>query len=194
MRIAFTGAGGTGKTTLATYVAEKWGIPFLGNTARDVMKEMGVENEAAQANLSPETVLALQQGIFERFKDLRRLTPSFVSDRLLLDNYTYSTLRCNETMTPEIHKPWLEAAVSDLYNMDLVFYCPAGMFPLKGDGIRQEGIAHHYLFDAAVYGHLCRHAFDKMLTNVYVVNMTDLDRRKHYVDGLISEVYSNVRA
>lgn len=188
MKLAFTGAGGTGKTTLAQYASEKWGVPFLTNVAREVMKQKGIANETAQNDMTPEALLDLQYSIFQALKTRRESEPAFVTDRLLLDNYVYALRRCGPAMSEELRKTWEAAAIEDLYRMDLVFYTPAGLFPLQADGMRQADVAHQYLVDSAIYGLLSKHAFDRMCGHVYVVNMADQKRRQAYIDALISEV------
>jgi nicotinamide riboside kinase len=190
MKVAFTGAGGTGKTTLAEHIHTRWETPFLTNVAREVMRLKGIENEAAQNLMSDEDLLDLQYSIFLALKQRRESEPSFVTDRLLLDNYVYALRRCGHAMSENLREQWEKAAIEDLYRMDLVFYCPAGLFPLKADGMRQADVAHQYLIDSAIYGLLCKHAFDRQCGHVYVVNMGDLKRRESYVDALVSEIFA----
>lgn len=188
MRVSFTGAGGTGKTTLAKQVSERWGIPYITNVARRVMEEKGIANETAQNAMSPDALLDLQYAIFNAFKEIRESTAAYVCDRLMLDNYVYALRRCGPAMTEELRKAWEQAAIEDLYRQDLVFYTPAGLFPLVADGVRQVEVSHQYLIDSALYGLLCKHAFDRQCTHVYVVNMADRQRRQSYVDALVSEI------
>lgn len=188
MKIAFTGAGGTGKTTLATYISEKWGVPYVGSVARAVAKQLGVESEAQQNSMTPEALLHFQQSVYYTRKSGLLEVPAFVTDRLALDNYVYGLRRCGAALTDEVRTEWEKGAIEDLYAMDLVFYCPMGLFATANDGMRQTDVAHQYLIDSAIYGLLCKHAFDRQSGHVYVVNMADLERRKKYVDALCSEV------
>jgi predicted ATPase len=188
MKIAFTGAGGTGKTTMAKYVSETWGIPYVGSVAREVAADMGIENESAQAEMSEQALFEYQHAIYLRRQAKIAKYPHFVTDRLALDNYVYALRRCGKALTEEVRKEWQEGIEADLYGMDLVFYCPAGMFSLVDDGMRQTDVAHAHLIDNAIYGLLCKVAFDRMSGHVYVLNMADLVRRKEYVDRLCATV------
>lgn len=191
MKIAFTGAGGTGKTTLATYLAEKWGVPYCGSVSREVMREMGVESEMAQDRMTDSDLLALQYAIFKRRQEKLASLDSYVTDRCALDNYIYGLRRCGAALTDAIRKEWEEGAVKDLYTHDLVFYAPIGMFPTAHDGTRVTDISHQHLMDVAMYGFLAKHAWDKCAAHVYILNMADLDRRKSFINSLISEIYSH---
>lgn len=190
MKIAFTGAGGTGKTTMAKYLSQKWDIPYVGSVSRLVMQEMGIESEAAQNNMSDADLLVLQQAIAKKRIESLAAHESYVTDRCALDNYIYALRRCGGAMTEAHRKVWEEGAVKDLYAHDLVFYTPVGLFPTEHDGTRVTEIAHQYLMDTAMYGFLCKHGFDKMASHLYVLAMPELERRKRYVDALASEVYS----
>lgn len=188
MKIALTGAGGTGKTTLAKYIAEKWGVAYVGSVSREVFAEMGIVNELSQKDMTDAEQLKLQWAIAERRKRGLESLPAFVTDRLALDNYVYALRRCGTALDEPTRRRWEEAMVEDLYAADLVLYCPAGLFTPADDGMRQTDVAHRHLIDAAIYGLLCKHAFDKMAAHVYIVNMADLDRRKKYVDAFVSEL------
>jgi len=187
MKVAFTGAGGTGKTTLAKYLSEKWGLPYVGSVSREVMKEMQVESEDAQNAMTEGALLELQLAIADRRMSSLAPHASYVTDRCALDNYIYGLRRCGSALTEQHRKTWEEQAVKDLYSHDLVFYAPNGLFTAKPDGVRQSDIAHQSLMDLAMYGFLCSHAFDLMAGHVYILSMTDLDRRKGFCDALISE-------
>lgn len=188
MKIALTGAGGTGKTTLATHIAEKWKIPYVGSVSRHVFKDLGILNEDAQKAMDDTALLALQHAIYKKRNESVTEHQAFVTDRLGLDNYVYALRRCGKAMTEDVRQEWETAMVKDLYRFDLVFYCPTGLFKTADDGVRVTDISHQHLIDTAIYGLLCKHAFDRMAGHVYVVNMADLDRRKRYVDSLCSDV------
>jgi adenylate kinase family enzyme len=89
MKVAFTGAGGTGKTTMASWLAEQYNIPYVGSVGREAFKQMGIESEAAQETMSEQKLLELQWLIFKLLQAKRTQYPHFVTDRLIIDNYVY---------------------------------------------------------------------------------------------------------
>jgi hypothetical protein len=187
MKVAFSGAGGTGKSTIALWVAEQFGIPYVGSVGREAFKLMGIESEAAQEGMSEEKLLELQWLIFKLLQEKRKVHKHFVTDRLILDNYVYGLRRCGGLIDAARQKEWEEMAVQDLYSFDLVFYCPTGLFPVEGDGMRVAAQGYQTLIDSAIYGLLCKHAFDRMAGHVYVLNMID-QRRKDWVKRLCDSV------
>jgi nicotinamide riboside kinase len=187
MKVAFTGAGGTGKTTMASWLAEQYNIPYVGSVGREAFKQMGIESEAAQETMSEQKLLELQWLIFKLLQAKRTQYPHFVTDRLIIDNYVYGLRRCGGIVPEEMRKEWEETAVKDLYSFDLVFYCPVGLFPIENDGMRVAAQGYQHLIDSAIYGLLCKHAFDRMAGHVYVLNMTD-QRRKDWVKRLCDSV------
>jgi len=190
MKIAFTGSGGTGKTTMAKYLSEKWDVPYIGSVSREVMAEMNVLHEDAQESMTEGMLLELQHAIMQRRKDKIAGRTSYVTDRCALDNYVYALRRCGAAMTEEARQKWEALAVEDLLSHDLVFYAPAGLFRVEDDGTRTVSPSHQSLMDLAMYGFLCKHGFDRCAETIHILSMPDLDRRKAYCDALCSELYA----
>ncbi len=190
MKIAFTGAGGTGKTTMANYVSAQWGVPYVGSVARGLMHDMGIQGEVAQTDMTCDALYEFQTALLARRREKLAEMPTFVTDRLELDQYAYSLRRCGPALTEEVRKQWEKEAVEELYSMDLVFYTPAGLWPVIADGCRVAETSHQHLMDMMMYGLLCKHAFDRMSGHVYVLSMENPGRRQAYVDALCSEIVS----
>jgi hypothetical protein len=90
IRIAFAGASGTGKTTLATALAKEHSLPFCPVGSRSVAQSMGFENpydvDAAGKRDEFQQLLVHRKSDWER----EHLAHGFVTDRTHLDNLAYT--------------------------------------------------------------------------------------------------------
>ena len=79
-RIYLVGAHATGKTTLARWIRDKYGLPMISEVARGVLAEMEAQLDALRSNL--DLVDDYQLQVFERQIDAELAQPgAFVSDR-----------------------------------------------------------------------------------------------------------------
>ena len=79
-RIYLVGAHSTGKTTLARWVRDRFGLPMISEVARGVLAEMEAQLDALRSDV--ELVNRYQRQVFERQLEAERLQRSgFVSDR-----------------------------------------------------------------------------------------------------------------
>lgn len=154
MRIGFTGAGGTGKsTTLAIVVrmleAFGMGVPVLGSVTRSVFQRRGL-TEADQESMSPEDRLNLQMEIFsERRAAEKAIGGAFISDRTLVDHFAYCLFRNYAVIGDVDHTALLDEAVESAASYDALFYFPISFTP-PADGLRQAGVAYNYCIDAII--------------------------------------------
>lgn len=155
VRIGFTGAGGTGKTTTLELVKEECGLPPLPSTTRAVFAAFGVEREEDQDSMTPTERRRLQDAVFAARLAKESEMPSFVSDRTLLDNYAYSLVRCSSTYTDDDVERIEGIVGKNLERYDALFYFPITFKPPK-DGMRQGGMALGRLIDSVVKDFLSR--------------------------------------
>jgi nicotinamide riboside kinase len=79
-RIYIVGAHSTGKTTLARWIRDRYGIPMISEVARRVLAEMEAQLDALRSNL--DLVDRYQMEVFERQIEAEENQPgAFVSDR-----------------------------------------------------------------------------------------------------------------
>jgi thymidylate kinase len=150
MKIGFTGAGGTGKTTTMELVKELIPLPVLPSGTRDVYRERGVI-ESDQESMSPQEKLDLQYAIFDRRAEVEQTAgESFIADRTLLCNFAYSQLRCYELMTEDMHRAREEQVKENLKQYDYIFYFPIYFSP-KGDDIRQGNYTLTKVIDSLIF-------------------------------------------
>ncbi len=135
MRIAFSGPHGTGKTTLAAYVANHYNIPFIGSPARAIHQSHGVTAATART-LDYTSHRALQELIENRLLINARIAG--VHDRTIVDAVAYSLLNklsTNETLKL-LQRKQVDANRETETFYDLVFV----MYPWRpavADGFRE---------------------------------------------------------
>ncbi|MEM7311271.1 MAG: ATP-binding protein [Planctomycetota bacterium] len=80
LRIYLVGAHATGKTTLARWIRDRFGVPMISEVARGVLAEMEAQLDSLRSNL--DLVDRYQTEVFERqIEAEERQVGSFVSDR-----------------------------------------------------------------------------------------------------------------
>jgi nicotinamide riboside kinase len=80
LRIYLVGAHATGKTTLARWIRDHYGVPMISEVARSVLAEMEAQLDALRSNV--DLVNRYQREVFVRQIEAEAAQPgSFVSDR-----------------------------------------------------------------------------------------------------------------
>jgi hypothetical protein len=99
-RINFVGASGTGKTTLATWISEKYNIPFISGSYSDLVPETKDIKHADMMDQNPEKIyrddfqlLNLRAKAFSL-----RNNPTYVSDRSYIDSIAYLIYKLSKSM------------------------------------------------------------------------------------------------
>lgn len=179
MRVAFSGASGTGKSTLAKHVAEKFGVPVCPVGARSVAAEMGYASpyDVDAAGRRAE----FQRRVFESKRAWEAEHEAFVTDRTVLDNLAYMicdgdprSLRSGEV------REYFEA--HERY--DLVVFTPVSAFQdLAGDPSRVQVAGYHEAYEAVLRGMIGEHGGEYA-----VLSIGDLRERLAYVAGWVRSI------
>lgn len=160
-RIAFCGAGGTGKTTSAKFISEEFELPLVKSASRTIYARKDLD-EPTVNKMSPEKLLALQKDIFDLKVDQDRQF-SYVADRTILDHYAYCLAYCGAFMNEEQFTEFDELTQAlMLSSYSHVFYFPWGYWKSKSDGVRHDSSGWQSQIDSIILGHLHR-------WNVYAV-------------------------
>ncbi len=157
VNVGFTGAGGTGKTELAKRVAEYLGVPFLGSPVRKVTAELTAEmKEPIAQNLTPQEQWDVQRHIFIAKFDQDLRCQGRVTDRILLDAYSYSSLFCWREIVDPVVEAFEKLVVENYATYKAVFYAPVESFLSQQDSFRLTGLAYAHTLDAVLRGHAAR--------------------------------------
>lgn len=150
MRIAFTGASSTGKTTLVRRLMELDSFRamcprVLGVDARALLQEFAVSNvdqlDAAQ-------YARFQVSYIIRKSWIERDHAAFVTERSFLDCASYWHSKVAPFADPRITEFVRDYCIESARKFDLHVFCPTGLLPVKLDGWRSVDMAHHRDVDA----------------------------------------------
>ncbi len=153
IRIAFVGASGTGKTFLASRVADQRGIPLQPSFARAVAEDLGFK--------SPYDVdQAGQRGPYQRRVLARMIAwqqdnPSFIADRSVFDVLTYTLMHADDRTYQECREAVMLGLKSGSIRYDLIVLCPiASFFKMGDDPARKLDAPYQLRYERMLEDHL----------------------------------------
>jgi len=183
MKVVFTGAHSVGKSTLAAAAADRYGLPYVEETARRVYRDRGIKT-ANQTLLTTEQRIALQEDILcLHLQQVSAHSHGFVSDRCEVDVLAYSLFWLG--MAPEA-QAWLtqmQRVVAERREFyDAVILVQPGI-PVKPDGLRIIEPGHQWTIHYIIEGILQTHGY-----NYYVLTHTDPAQRDAEVQGILRRI------
>ena len=159
-RISFTGVGGAGKTTLANWMHDEYNCRIVSSVTRSVYQQHDL-TETDIEKLSPEKAWELQRAIFtaheqqqaRMFNATPGINPATVSERTLIDHYSYSIYRCRnyEGLTRATAATRRTRAINQANKYDLIIHLSPPTWKLKDDGFRQASDADRLILDALIH-------------------------------------------
>jgi predicted ATPase len=183
LRIAFCGAAGTGKTTLVKWLAEELNLPINPVGSRSVSKSMGFDNpyDVDAAGKRAE----FQRELFRQKVEWENNHPTFITDRTVVDNLTYTALHDVNAIDMDM----FVGTKSALSRYTHVFFLPLNTFQdLAGDPQRHSGEAYHHLFDAFAGALLWNMSGSPRIDPVVrTLFMTSLEDRKRSILSVLRE-------
>lgn len=134
MRIAFTGSGGTGKSTLVEIISKELNYPIIYEYAREACTVLGLKEPK---DLSENQVDEFQKIIFEYKSNEESKNKSFIADRTIVDGLAYHLLRFSNKEISQIKlKKYIKNMKNMMVNYDIVFFLEWGIFPIQDDKFR----------------------------------------------------------
>ena len=134
VRVYLVGAHATGKTTLARWIRDHYGLPMISEVARGVLAEMEARLESLRTDL--DLVSDYQAQVFERQLEAeRRLGGSFVSDRAFC-NLAYAAQ--HSLLSSEVFSDRRLTRYMEEVRGGVIFYLRPHRELLADDGVRER--------------------------------------------------------
>ena len=182
LRVGFTGAGGTGKTTSALFIANEFGIPVSKSASRIIYEAKEISEEDVRTTYSNEQKWELQKEILNiKIENDRGYT--YVADRTVLDHYAYGLSYCSGFLNND-QFTWFDEIIHNLMlsTYSHIFYFPWGFWtPDKSDGIRQDRMSWQSQIDAIIVGYLHRWGIPAII----VPQMEGIEGRNEFIKKTI---------
>lgn len=176
-RIAFCGASGTGKTTLSTYLCDKFDIPFNPVGSRSVSKAMGFDSpyDVDKAGKRAE----FQRRLVREKRAWEDAQPAFVTDRTTLDNLAYTMFHDIGTVDEALY----DEVVGGIHRYTHIIYCPVEVFCNPGsDPSRVKDMTYHKLYDAVIEGLVRKHLPKSNLVKCLRMDVAGQEARRAVLD------------
>ena len=168
MKIGFTGASGTGKTTLARALSDKYNLKLITDIART--------SPGARFNMLTSNSQKSNQFIILNTLQFWAEQENIVSDRTVLDAYLYT--KDLTSIEYNFAQSILEKNLK-LYN--LIIYCPYYKWDVKDEGVRNLDPKYQYDFCYRTQKHLDWHNIDYL-----TMKNVSIDERMNEIEqGLI---------
>jgi len=149
MKIAICGTHSVGKSTLATILSEKTGLPLITEVVRGIAATHGFKNTDQVVTAAKDQQIKFQQDLLEAQLMQENAHPQgFISDRSMIDFLAYNFLYELPSITIA---PMYTKALLLANNYDLLIRCPIPIDTVPTpDGFRLTDIKSQQIVDDAI--------------------------------------------
>jgi predicted ATPase len=135
MKVYFSGSHGSGKTTCARYVSEKYSLPLITEVARMVLSEEELQVDILRYDMG--LVDRYQTQVFNRQLEEESKYSTFVSDRSAIDALAYAGQH-SRVLSQLLKSPRLPNYISILKAPNSIyFFVRPSKATLRPDGVRE---------------------------------------------------------
>ena len=149
MKIALSGSGSTGKTTLATEVSKKYGVTMIPEFAREVADEMGI---VKIRDMNSDQAFEFQSRILSKKMELEDSNENFIADRSTADNIAYYLRWCCRDLSDDQNEEYVNRCLSQLRKYDEIFLLPWQSLEIVDDGFRSIKAYYQYEIHCTIIG------------------------------------------
>lgn len=192
-RIVISGAAGTGKTTLAKWIANKYKIPFISSSTKELWPEFGIESHYDLKKLMREDPIwssEFQRKVLDHRAKIMNENEEYVLDRGPLDNFTYYLLECSDHETEEESERFVDY-VMNLYieRQTHQIFLPLILSGIEDDGKRITNPYYQFTVDSVLSSIRAHYAAKIPSVKHLIVPIWDFEQRTNLVMKFLSNLY-----
>lgn len=156
MRVAFTGASGTGKTSCADAVFSRLeamrplGSPPIARLSVDGREMLEVLAQRSVDGAVPELRVAFQLLYVGAKIQLERQSSSFLVDRSFGDVLAYWRVHCEHVVSGSLNQRISRFCLDRVQLYDIHLFFPVGLVPFEPDGYRNTEVEYHLHFESVL--------------------------------------------
>lgn len=191
--ITFMGPSGIGKTTLAKYISEKYGLPFITGSYSDLIPSTRAMPHQKMLELPPADVLKMDlQLLRARVNSYRQHRKNgMVSDRSPLDVLAYSIIKLSSRVkTCDLDPVW-DMAFDGMMYVDALIYMPFGYDDFKEWDVEDNNKRVLNKYFQAMVSSTMNAIFNRIPAKLYhtlVLPVGSLETRQLMIDNFMDEL------
>jgi len=188
MKIFISGVSGTGKTTLAKYISQRYRIPFIEGSSKVLWAKHGITKHSdiiAHSTEDPKWGLDFQTALLNyRGKSIEGFD-DFVTDRSPLDSMVYFLLQNAPHLTKDVTDEYFESCKNSYplgSRQILLELCTEDDMVFENDGMRIDN-PHYQMVVNSVFSLMA----GNIPINVDIINYWNWDNRVNIVEYLLKK-------
>jgi len=149
MKIAFTGASGTGKTSVAHHLLSPqfqtlMEVPLAGVDSRNLLDMLGLRRSES---IEDDQYKVFQTMYFAQKVLIESEHEAFLTERSFVDGLVYWKMHCENNASPSENAIMHSLCYEQTMKYDYHFLFPTGFIPVEDDGYRHRDPEYHKKFE-----------------------------------------------
>ena len=176
MKIAFSGSGGTGKTTLLKELNKTMHYPVINEGVREWLR-LHKFNDFKEMNTND--IKQMQLDVLNKKIQLENFYKRFIVDRTTIDNFCYALrwIGSESSEHNDFMSNYFKRCMEHVKTYDLIFICPWNAFKIEDDGIRSNKKWYQYMIQSLIEYHLYGLLLNNEKVKIHKIQEVELTKR-----------------